>query len=203
LTQVQNYTYPTTDTDPNGSSARYHLHVVWSAPTGYTGHLNGYTLRRYLGGSWNADIPISGASTTSYEDSGLTPGGSYTYYILANYDTPWGNSGWSNFISQSTRPIPTTPTGVYATYDYNSFEHSYWWDVYLTNSSPQPGDTYEIWRKDDSGPSYYLDATGIVSIPWGDNWGNHSKNTGVYYKIYTVGYGGYSAWSAPAGPYTH
>jgi len=57
----------------------------------------------YRGGSLLASV---GANTTSYTDSGLTCGSSYTYYVQAYYAPP-GSSANSNSVTVSTQACPS------------------------------------------------------------------------------------------------
>jgi hypothetical protein len=97
------------------------------------------------------------------------------------------------------------PTGLTAAYNFQLGQGGSYHSVSWTSPVPEPGDTFEIWRKDDgNGASFYLDATGIAGSPYWDLVSSHTgtfDNQNVYYRMYTVGYGGYSVITVSVGPF--
>ena len=74
----------------------------------------GFKLERKLGSGSYGLIASPGANATSYSDSGLAPGSSYTYRVTATNGT--GNSAASNEVVVNTPfAIPSAPTGLTAT----------------------------------------------------------------------------------------
>jgi len=86
------------------------INLAWSeATSGVSGF---YVMRSVSGGSYTQLAQVSG-TTTSYSDTGLAAGTSFSYEVLAYNAT--GNSAVSNVAAATTPSAPTVPTGLTAT----------------------------------------------------------------------------------------
>ncbi len=125
---------------------------------------DGYKIERKTGsGSYN-QMTTSAANTTSYADSGLTDGTTYTYRVRA-YNTIPADSFYSNEASTATLLNP--PTGLTATAASTSQVNLAWTD----NSQTEEG--YKIERKPQGGTSY----TQIASV--GPNVTTYTDSSGL------------------------
>ena len=79
------------------------IELSWTAPNDYGSATTRYELERKTGdGSYAAVTPPPGASATTYRDTGLTVGTTYTYRLRA-YNAI-GTRGWSNEASAEPSP---------------------------------------------------------------------------------------------------
>ena len=79
------------------------IELSWTAPNDYGSAVTRYELERKTGtGSYAAVTPAPGASATTYRDTGLTVGTTYTYRLRA-YNAI-GARGWSNEASAEPSP---------------------------------------------------------------------------------------------------
>ncbi len=86
------------------------IRISWQAVSG----ASGYKLYRATSenGSYSLIKTVSGASTVSYTDTGLTTGKSY-YYKLRAYRTVSGSAVYSSYTAiLSKEPLPATPSGL-------------------------------------------------------------------------------------------
>ena len=75
-----------------------------------------FSIWRKTGGGSYSQITTVGANVTTYTDTGLSDGTTYTYRVVAQNAA--GNSGYSNEASATTPTAPATPatpTGLTAT----------------------------------------------------------------------------------------
>jgi hypothetical protein len=92
------------------------ISLSWTTSTDSGGTLAGYYLYRYVtsaGAGTATKIASPSASATTYSDTGLSPGTSYSFYLEA-YDTstPVGVSSPSSTLAVSTVALPTAPSGL-------------------------------------------------------------------------------------------
>ena len=66
--------------------------------------------RKPSGGTWTLVATVA-ANVTSYANTGLTPGSSYSYRVRA-YRSGVGVSGYSNEASATTTTLPAAPSGL-------------------------------------------------------------------------------------------
>lgn len=97
---------PTTPTGLTASAtAPTTIHLAWTASTDNVG-VAGYEIQR--DGS-----TIATSTTTSYNDTGVTPNTTHTYKVRAKDAVP-NFSAWSGSASATTPPAPPTPTIVFS-----------------------------------------------------------------------------------------
>ncbi len=115
LTIKNNGAYTIADTTPPnaptgltvGTRTVSSIAMSWTAPTDNVG-VTGYKVFR------NGTLVNSNVSTTSFTDTGLSPGTNYSYTIIA-FDAAGNNSSASTALATSTLPdtsAPTVPTGL-------------------------------------------------------------------------------------------
>ncbi len=107
---------PTTLTATAGNAL---VNLSWTAPTTETP--NGYNVYRN-----STKITATPITTTTYSDTGLTNGTSYTYYVTSVFTTPAGESASSNTASATpnSSSVVTIGTGTASTSRYPL--SSYW-----------------------------------------------------------------------------
>lgn len=122
VTVTYDTTPPSTPTNLSATATAYTITVSWSASTDNVG-VGGYYLYRN-----NIQLVISSSSpytSTSYIDSGLTPGTTYTYTVVA-YDTSGNLSNNSARVSATTISDVSPPSAPYllsvATKSYNEID---------------------------------------------------------------------------------
>lgn len=144
---------PTTPGAVTRTGATYTtISLSWTASTaGSNCTLAGYKVFR--DGTQVANV----TNGTTYQDSGLTSGSSYTYAVQA-YDTADHISVLSPASSHSTNPddqAPTTPGGVTAVASGSATINIAWT---ASNDLPNPGgsgvDGYQIYRNNSTTPTY-------------------------------------------------
>ena len=86
------------------------INLSWTASTDNVG-VTGYQVERCQGAGCSSFALITTATGTTYNDTGLTAGTSYTYRVRAT-DAPGNLSAYSNTATQTTTPPDTTPPAV-------------------------------------------------------------------------------------------
>lgn len=122
------------------------IDLSWTAPSTTNSEFLGYDI--YRDGSFLARV---GAAVTTYSNTSLTPGTSYSYQIFArnsSSDAAGGYSDGSNTVSGLVAPgVPGAPTGLTATAGTNSTDTG---KIYLSWTAPtfqNPSITgYDIYR---------------------------------------------------------
>ena len=91
------------------------INLSWTASTSTVGLAN-YIVQRCqgVGCASFAQVASFAATTTTYNDTGLTAGASYSYRVQAS-DTAGNLSAFSGVVSATTQGPPTIPTNVTAT----------------------------------------------------------------------------------------
>jgi fibronectin type 3 domain-containing protein len=88
----------------NGGSPTSQIDLAWADVSGE----QGYEIQRKSGGGSFSTINTPAADATSYNDTGLTAGTTYTYRIRATHSTN-GDSDWSSEASDTTDGAPSAP----------------------------------------------------------------------------------------------
>src|SRR5450755_1181195 len=83
------------------------IHLSWSASTSSVGLAN-YVVERCQGAGCSNFAQIAAPVATTFSDTGLTPGTSYSYEVEA-VDTSANSSAFSTAASATTQTPPTTP----------------------------------------------------------------------------------------------
>ena len=122
------------------------IDLSWSAPGTTNGGITGYSIFR------NGSLLTNTSGTgTTFANTGLTPGTTYSYYVVARNaaaDAAGGYSDASNTVSNVVVPgVPGAPTGLTATPGTNSTDTG---KIYLSWTAPSfqnPSITgYDIYR---------------------------------------------------------
>ncbi len=171
------------------------IDLAWTAPAANGTAIRGYTLQRKAGSGSYANVSTSIAgSATSYSDTGLTPGTTYTYQIrAANSD---GNAAWSNDASATTLTamVPSAITDLSATATSSTA-------IDLTWSAPADGGDaitgYTIQRKAGSG-DYANISTSISASATSYSDTGLTRGTAYTYRIQARNSEGSAAWSNDA-----
>ncbi len=109
-------TVPSTPTNLTASAfSATQINLSWTASTDNVG-VTGYQIERCVGAGCSNFTALTTVSTTSYSNTGLTNGTSYSYRVRAT-DAAGNLSGFSS-VSSATTPdtqAPTAPSGLTAT----------------------------------------------------------------------------------------
>ena len=89
------------------------INLSWTASTSTVG-LRNYIVQRCQGAGCTNFAPIASPTGTTYSDTGLTSGTSYSYQVQA-VDTAGNLSAFSNMASATTQAPPTAPSNLTAT----------------------------------------------------------------------------------------
>jgi hypothetical protein len=116
------------------------------------------------------------ATATSYADTSVTEGTSYSYYVIAT--SPAGNSGTSNVATAVTPLIAPTLTLVTAGTDFVEF-------TWVNNSAVAT--SMEVWRRVGTTGAFTLRATvPVANLPWLDD----PVDDGTTFQYYLVAING-------------
>ncbi len=130
----------------------------------------GFKIQRRPDGSTWTQIYVTASNATSYNNTGLSYGTSYSYRVCAT--NTGGDSGYSNTATATTLTIPAAPSGLTATAVSASQINLSWTD----NSSDQTG--FKIQRSPDGSTwtQIYLTAANATS------YSNTGLSAGVSYS---------------------
>jgi hypothetical protein len=99
-------TLPTAPTAPSGLTAttisQTEIDLSWTGSA--SGNQTAYKIYRRTGAGAFGLVAVNGPNSTTYADTGLTAGTTYTYYIVAH--NTGGDSGQSNQATATTLPLP-------------------------------------------------------------------------------------------------
>ncbi len=146
-----------------------------------------FSVERATGGGGFSVIATLGANATSYSDSGLQPGTTYSYRVAATSSA--GSSGYSNTATATTDlpPPPAAPSGLSATASSETSIGLTWVD----NSNDE--DDYTVEQSSD-GVSFSVIATLGANATSYQNTGLTSGAT-YYYRVAASNIGGSSGYS--------
>ena len=157
------------------------LTLTWNNVAGNTG----YKVERKIGaGTWTV-IGTTPANVTTYPDSGLTAGTTYTYRvstrnIAGDYSGPTGELAVPTLPAAAVQGSPTNVASTTVTIN--------WTDV--------AGETaYEVWRKEGAGGTYGQRTPNPAANAVSFNDTGLTPNTQYYYQVYAVNGSGKSAVS--------
>jgi fibronectin type 3 domain-containing protein len=158
------------------------VRVKWSAVA--TGAV--YIVSRSSGGGAYTQIGGGAITETSYDDTGLQPGSTYSYTVKAQSADGKRASGPSSPASATTKPA--APSSVFATAQSSS-------GITVSWSAVAGASSYFVYRADsDSGP--YAQVGTVAETSYADT-GLQSDAT-YYYKVAASNAGGASEQSASA-----
>ncbi|MDR3570959.1 MAG: hypothetical protein P4L81_02030, partial [Candidatus Pacebacteria bacterium] len=147
--------------------------LYWGEIAGATGYM------LYRSSDKNLFLPVASIEQNNWEytDTGLTPGTTYDYYLVAI--APNSTSGTSNDLSITT--LPTTPTNLTATAVSQA--------ISLTWTASVGAVSYNIYRGTSSGGEAGVPiATGVTSTNYLDS--TVMNGTTYYYRVTAVDSGG-------------
>ncbi len=178
----------------DGTNGATQINLSWTAPAAHGAAITSYTLQRKAGSGIYTDLSTTiGAGATSYSDTGLTPGTTYTYRIRARNSVDYG--AWSNEASATTDPIaPARITNLSATKDGTNGAT----EVDLTWSAPADGGAaisdYTLQRKIGGGD--YADvSTAITATSTSYSDTGLTPATEYTYRIRARNSAGAGVWS--------
>jgi YVTN family beta-propeller protein len=196
------YTYSDAPSSLTASAGTSQVTLSWIDPSsnGFS-TISGYDiLRSTISGQELEVSSVSGATTTSYDDTNLTPGTQYYYEVLAVNAA--GNSNVSTEASATPYTYAAQPTGLTATAGSSQ--------VSLTWTDPTSGgfsmiSGYEILRSTSStqAPADFVFVNGGAATTYTDL--NVTLGTTYYYEVVAVNASGDSGVSneQSATPYTY
>jgi fibronectin type 3 domain-containing protein len=166
-------TIPPPPPTPSGAHATITATSVTLAWTDNASNEQGYRIFRKVGSGGTFNLLVSlPANTTSYLDSGLTPGTEYDYHIQA-----YNVAGFSDFTGYAALTIPAAPTGLSAIAAGDQITLS--WAPTLGAA------TYNVYRSTSSNGE---GATPLASGITGTTFTNVglASNTTYYYQVAAV-----------------
>ncbi len=111
------FTVPGAPLSLTATSGKDWVHLTWSAPLGNGGSpIDNYSVQKWVtigGGQWNA---VATTTSLSYTATGLSPGTSYSYRIVAHNAAGWGTP--SNVVNANVPTLPSQPATCQATQLY-------------------------------------------------------------------------------------
>lgn len=147
----------------------------------------GFKIFRSVDGTNFGLLTTVGAGVTTYQNTGLTPGGSYWYYVVATNGV--GDSGASNTASATTpfAVAPNAPTNLNATAPARSRITLTWAD----NATNETG--FRVERSTNGTTWSQVASLGANVTSWTDT--SVKRNTFYYYRVYAYNSYGNSAYS--------
>lgn len=176
VTPVPSGTPPiiTTPVSVNATSVQLSWLPATNIPTGYT--LAGYQITKTVGTTVST-IPSNGTSLlsgTSYQDTAVTAGTGYSYFVAAEFTQP-PQTTWSTLTSQTVNVAPIA--GPVLSVVDKSGTAVLTWTAPTGVASP----TYTVWRSDQPAPI----TTGLTTLTYTDS--TVKSNTKYSYQVYAVG----------------
>lgn len=163
----------------HATAGNQRIALKWAAVPEATG----YVVKRAVG-SGGAFAPVARVSGTTYADTSVSNGGTYSYLVQAVNAT--GESAASAPATAQPVGSPGAPTGLAATSDHRRL-----W----LNWSPVPGATfYNVKRSSSPNGPFEPIVTGVRQIRQDDE---PPRGTKVYYVVSAVGPGGEGPDCAP------
>jgi fibronectin type 3 domain-containing protein len=161
IMQMVAFRSPSTTATPSNLTATAisltQINLSWTAPQGTT--VANYVLQRCSGASCSSFATIATPTITTYSDTGLTAGISYSYRVQA-IDTTGSTSAFSNVATATTLAAPTAPSNLAATAASTSQINLSW-----TASTSSVGlATYTVQRCQGAGCSNFAQV-GSVTAP--------------------------------------
>ncbi len=182
------YTVPNTPGAPVVSPGNGQNVITWSAPANGGNAITKYELKR---GSTVVKSDITG---TSYTDTGLANGTSYSYTVRA-----YNAAGWGSFSSAGSGTPRTVPAAPAITVTAGNKQNVISWSAPANNGASIT--KYEVSRKTGSG-AYAVVNANVTGTSYTDS--SLTAGTAYTYKVRAynaAGWGGYSAEKG-ATPYT-
>lgn len=174
------------------------INLSWSQPANLGGLLiTGYQIQRSSNGgsNWSTIVSSTGNAATTYSDTGLQPGTTYTYRVAAI--TVILTSSWSNTASATTlSPVtpPGAPTGLGAV--SGTAQISLTWQA-PSNNGGSAITGYDIYRgTSPGGESSSPIASGVTSTRYVDS--GLTNGQAYYYVVRAVNSAGQGAVSNEA-----
>ncbi|MBA3482733.1 MAG: fibronectin type III domain-containing protein, partial [Pirellulales bacterium] len=152
----------------------------------------GFVIERKIGAGSYSTLTTVGADVTSYTNTGLSDGTTYTYRVLAQNAA--GSSGYSNEASATTPTapaIPATPTGLSAT--ASTGQVSLAWTDNATNETG-----YSVERRTGAAGTWAEIATPAANATSYVNNTSITAGATYYYRVRANNSGTYSAYSNEA-----
>ncbi len=150
---------------------------------------DGFKIERHAGDGNFVEIANLGADVTSFNDSGLNPGTTYTYQIRAF--NSGGNSTYDGPVSETTTPLPPAdPDNLTATAN-GGFQVDLTWNDNANNE-----DGFSIERHDGDGSFAEIAVVGANVTSYNDTGLN--SNATYTYRVRAFNNGGESNYAGPA-----
>jgi hypothetical protein len=185
-------TTPTVPADPTNLAATASTRQVGLTWMDQSINETGFSIERKIGGGSYSQLTTVGANVTSYTDTGLSDGTSYTYRVVAQNAA--GNSGYSNEATATTPSAPATPatpTALAAT--ATTGQVSLAW---VDNATNETG--YSVERRIGTTGTWTEIATPAANATSYVNNTSITAGTTYYYRVRANNSGTYSAYSSEA-----
>jgi len=176
------------------------INLSWTAPSNNGGSaITGYQIQRSTdgGSTWSTIISNTVSTSTTYSDTGLVAGTTYTYQVSAINSVGTGspsNSAFATTSDNTTATVPSAPTGLVA----KSIGHSkvsLSWTV-PSNNGGSPITEYQITISTDNSTFLTLATFGADSTTFTAT-GLHPHTT-YYFQVFAINFVGTSLASNTA-----